>query len=132
VRILTVRSRKDFLRVQRGTEMSARNGDMAILCKKTEEKYTQVTNSRRLTEFVRIGLVVTKKIDKRAVVRNRIKRRIRAITNIFLIYHCNLYINHVDYVIVLRRNVSDASHLLLLQSVQKLLGEIRAKYEQCQ
>ncbi|MDR2777600.1 MAG: hypothetical protein LBB24_02425, partial [Rickettsiales bacterium] len=66
MRILTIRARKDFLRVQRGAELTAKNGNMIILSRKTEEKYTEITNRRRLAEFTRIGFVVTKRIDKRA------------------------------------------------------------------
>ncbi|MDR3079005.1 MAG: ribonuclease P protein component [Rickettsiales bacterium] len=129
MKILTVRSRRDFLRVQRGAEVTVKNANMLILCRRTEEKYTQVTSRQRLGEFSRIGFVVTKKVDRRAVARNRIRRRIKGVINIILRNHCNLYINHIDYVLVLRRNVLNSSHLELLQGFGKLLGEIRMKYD---
>jgi ribonuclease P protein component len=132
VKIIAIRSRKDFLRVQREAGLTVKNRNMVIMCKNTDRKYIKVAVKGRPTEFARIGLVVTKRIDKRAVVRNRIKRRIRAISHIILANHCNLYINHVDYVIVLRRNISDVSYSELLQNVKKLFNEIRIGYGQHQ
>ncbi|MDR1494471.1 MAG: ribonuclease P protein component [Rickettsiales bacterium] len=129
MKILTIKARRDFLRVQRGAELSVKNSKMLILCSRTEEKYTRITEHQHLKEFVRIGFVITKKLDRRAVTRNRLRRRIKTVTNIILINHCNLYANHIDYIIILRRDAIDSSYLELLQSFKKLLSEIRIKYE---
>ncbi|MDR1425980.1 MAG: ribonuclease P protein component [Rickettsiales bacterium] len=132
MKILSIKSRKDFLRAGEKTGIAARGKNMVILSRDTDRKYTEQAIYQRIGEFVRIGLVVTKKISKKAVVRNRIKRRIRAINNMILLNHCNLYINNTDYVIVLRRNISDVDHLKLLEDIKNLLSEIRVKHERNQ
>jgi len=75
--LLTIRSRQDFLRTQKNAAKTVHTKNIIILKKKSPEKYLEVTNEKRAEEFIRLGLVVSKKIDKKAVTRNKVKRRFR-------------------------------------------------------
>lgn len=61
--------------------------------------------SRQTTKTSRLGLVVTKKLDKRAVVRNKIKRRLRDIVRHLL----PEFVAQRDFVIIARQGVTELS-----------------------
>jgi ribonuclease P protein component len=102
---------------------------MILLGKSTEAKNIKPGKCGDFLEFFRVGFVVTKKIDRRAPMRNRIRRRIRAILRTLLLNHCNLYSNHVDYVLVMLENLSGISYADLLRDMEKLFSEFRIKYD---
>lgn len=72
--ILSVKSRKDFLRIQEECQNSFKNNSSILLYKETSEK---ILDKFLQKDFVRLGICVTKRIDKKAVVRNKIKRIFR-------------------------------------------------------
>jgi ribonuclease P protein component len=102
---------------------------MLLLGKNMEAKSIENISVENSRESSRIGFVVTKKVDKRATVRNRIRRRIKAILRAILLNHCNLYINHVDYVMIVLEDFSSISYDELFSSVRKLFGEFKVKYD---
>lgn len=55
--------------------------------------------SKNTTDRSRLGLVVTKKLDKRAVARNKIKRRLREVFRSLL----PEFVTHRDIVIIARQ-----------------------------
>lgn len=73
----TIKSRADFLRVQKSEIKWIRPGFIALALPRQQ---AEPATKDRLTH--RMGYVVTKKLDKRATVRNRVKRRLRAMAQI--------------------------------------------------
>jgi len=62
----------------------------------------------------RLGLVISKKVDKRAVQRNRIKRIVReSFRNAELEIHC-------DYAVLARGNVTSLANKEIFESIDKL------------
>jgi ribonuclease P protein component len=102
---------------------------MVLLGKQTSIKNIEANSSKNFGEFVRIGFVITKKIDKRATVRNRIRRRIKAVLRTILLNHCNLYRCHTDYVLIVLENLSSISYADLLCIVEKLFSKFKMKYD---
>lgn len=64
----------------------------------------------------RLGLAVSRKVDKRAVGRNRIKRRLRERYR-----HLRPYLQARDYVVVARAGAACASHVELIAAFERLL-----------
>lgn len=122
-KIFTIKARKDFVKVQKNSLFKAVGNDIIILCKETDEKYFIEDN------FSRCGLVVTKRIDKRAVIRNKIKRKIREIIRFLSKNSCNLFINRMDYVIIAKNSFLLNSHAFLIEEIKELLFKIKVKYE---
>lgn len=125
MKILTVKRRADFIDIQNNYDKKITTKDLVLLCKKTAEKYTKVTEKRRLTEFIRIGLTVTKKIDKRAVIRNRIKRLLREINRNLMKNYENLYVKHYDYEFIAKKTIVDCNYNDLLEEIKYLLENLK-------
>ncbi len=105
MRFETIKKRADFIRIQKSEVKWIRPSFIALATPRCYPQHEvleiQIKNKVLITDFLdsrpavednnkkiqveplqnRIGYVVTKKIDKRAVVRNRIKRRLRALVN---------------------------------------------------
>lgn len=78
------------------------------------------------TENCRLGVVVTKKVDKRAVVRNKIKRQAREIFRLNRIYFKTPY----DILFIARKSAIDCSFELMRRQVVAALwkhGFIKSK-----
>ena len=73
-----------------------------------------------LTAEARLGITVTTKIDKRAVVRNRIKRRIR---EVFRLHRSQLR-KPIDIVVVARR---ESGTIAYRDFEREILGALRSK-----
>jgi ribonuclease P protein component len=70
--------------------------------------------------YHRFAFVVSKRIDKRAVVRNRLKRVLREIA-----YEYSLAYNEgVDFLFVVKKNFSDAPRLQIEEEVIKALKSL--------
>ncbi|WP_457565089.1 ribonuclease P protein component [Caminibacter sp.] len=67
-------------------------------------------------EFLRVAPVVSKKISKKAVVRNKIKRRIRHLAKEFL--------NRGKFVIVANCDISEIDFEILKDDFKKISGKI--------
>ncbi len=81
----------------------------------------------------RVGFVVSKKVDNRAVVRNRVKRRLRAILRHEKPLYARRADGAVDVVVAARPETKDASFAALrddvrvaLQAALSRLGEAKA------
>jgi len=74
--------------------------------------------------YSRLGLVISKKVDKRAVQRNRIKRIIReSFRNTDFEVHC-------DYAVLARGNISSLSNKEIFDSINYLWGQAQSKVKQ--
>ena len=105
LRVHRVRNKRDFQRIQGGGRRLHGRNLLVLVCDSTVE------NSR-------LGLVVSRRVDKRAVVRNRIKRRLR---EIFRLNHSRL-LKPVDIVIVARREAALAEFSEIEREILKALG----------
>jgi ribonuclease P protein component len=102
---MRLRRRVEFLHVQNtGTRLYAKQ--FLIL-------YTPGATARN-----RLGVVVTRKVDKRAVKRNHIKRRLR---EVFRLSQLKL-LSPFDFVIIARKNAVDCSYA---EVERQILGALR-------
>lgn len=75
----------------------------------------------------KIGFVVSKKIDKRAVIRNKIKRRMR---ESFKIYLKEKEIPYLSLIMSAKENAKNADFQITLKSVYKLMDKMANKFIQ--
>lgn len=68
----------------------------------------------------RLGITVTKKIDKRAVKRNKIKRRVRAIFRL----NQHLFRENFDIIIIARKNAAEIEYK---DTAREILGTLQFK-----
>ena len=73
------------------------------------------------------GFVVSKKIDKRAVIRNKIKRRMR---ESFKIYLKEKEIPYLSLIMSAKENAKNADFQITLKSVYKLMDKMANKFIQ--
>lgn len=123
MKILSVRSRQDFLSIQKNNENSYATKNIVFLQKRTLEKYTKISSKQRCEEFVRLGLSVSKKISKKAVVRNRVKRLLR---EAFRIVEANKFYKHNDYVIIARVAILESNVSDLVGDINLCLSKIHS------
>lgn len=125
MKILTIKRRADFVNIQQNYDSKFVSNCLVVLCKKTEKKYRKITAKNRAKDFVRLGYTVTKKIDKRAVVRNRVKRLLRE-ANAELIKNCSsLYINNYDYEFIAKKNILGYTYDKLLKEIKFSIKNIK-------
>ena len=80
-------------------------------------------------EYIRLGITATKKIDKRAVVRNTIKRKVREIFRTLVKNNTDLFVNNCDYEVITRKSILDISFTELQNEFIKSLQNIKEQYE---
>lgn len=102
---MRIRRRAEFLRVQ--------NTGERLYAKQFLILYTP-----GVTPQNRLGVVVTRKVDKRAVMRNHIKRRLR---EVFRLSQQNIQCPF-DFVIIARKNAVDCSYA---EVERQILGALR-------
>lgn len=95
-KFLILKKRKDFLKAAKDITMVTKNVMLQAACRLSDEN---VNNAR-------IGFTATKKLGK-ANVRNRVKRRLRAIIQELYI---DVTLDNVDYVLVGRFNTYSCSY----------------------
>lgn len=93
---LILKKRKDFLKAAKDITMVTKNVMLQAACRLSDEN---VNNAR-------IGFTATKKLGK-ANVRNRVKRRLRAIIQEL---YTDVTLDNVDYVLVGRFNTYSCSY----------------------
>ena len=71
----------------------------------------------------RFGLSVGKKISNKAVIRNKLKRRLKSIVD----NHKNLYQNNKDYIIIMKRSCLEATYQELEKSFIDIFNKINKK-----
>lgn len=69
--------------------------------------------------YPRFGFVVSKRVDKRAVVRNSIKRRVRACVEEKL----NAFPKGFDFLFILKKSVYAATHETICQHIDQVLSK---------
>lgn len=126
MKLYTIKKRREFIKLQKEPSIKYSGKTTTILFRDTDEKYT-INNQE---QFVRIGIVATKKIDNRAVIRNKIKRRIREAIRKISKETCNLFINHSDYELIAKKDFLDYKYQEIVSDLKDILQRVKIKYEQ--
>lgn len=100
--ILPIKSRQQILKEREKPDFFCSSGCLMLFKNKTPEKNLGPTSKYRSTDFVRTCIVVSKKIHLKAVVRNKLRRRIKeAFRNI----DKTLLENQHDYQIIAKHSI---------------------------
>lgn len=113
-KILTFKKRKDFLRVARGHYVATHN--MVL----------QATPSLSETDDIMVGYTATKKIGN-AVIRNKSKRRLRAVVASVLRKYA---LAHIDYVFIARHSTAECDFQDLQRDTVYALKKINKNFTQ--
>ena len=89
-----------------------------------KNKYYVLYSKKNNLNHYRFGISVGKKICN-AVGRNKLKRQIRNILD----YHKNLYSNHMDYIIIVRKSSLGEDYSILEENLVNLLKRMEEYYE---
>jgi ribonuclease P protein component len=116
--IFSVKNNREFEEISKEYDDAYYTSRVVVLKKKSPEKYVKVSDEKRANAFVRLGLVVSKKIDNRAVRRNLIKRRLRAAFSEVIKGMGSEEINHTDFVIIARKFANDAEYSKLVEDLR--------------
>jgi ribonuclease P protein component len=118
LKVIRMKKRRDFVAVQDGHEFKVHGKNILLLVKRTSDFYL---NKNRRVDICRDGIVATKKISKRAVVRNRIKRIIRELIRINREYLAVGF----DYEFIAKKGFLESDFRTLKGEVKWLLSKIR-------
>ena len=100
--ILPIKSRQQIVKERNNPDFVCSSGCIILFKSRTPEKNLGPTSKYRSTDFVRICIVVSKKIHLKAVVRNKLRRRIKeAFRNI----DKTLLENQHDYQIIAKHTI---------------------------
>jgi len=106
----SIKIREDFVKISEEGNSSTQDGfilqSLSYLDKKTNK---------------RLGITVTKKIGS-AVVRNRCKRRLKAIANEIILYYGK---ERTDYVLIARKKTLNRNTELLKKDLMRALSELK-------
>lgn len=115
-----LRHHKDFGAVyQKGIRKNTSDLALRALRHQQEPELAQDTDTLKSPRPTRIGISISKKVSKAAVVRNRIKRQIRAALRQMLPYISLGW----DLVIVVKPTAQQCNYDEFLQQLEKLLAQ---------
>lgn len=114
--ILPIKSRIQILQERESPEFFIKTGSMILLYIPTPQR--NINYNSRVTDFVRLLAVVSKKISKKAVVRNHIRRKIK---EAFKKVDKTLLKNQYDYQIIARHSIVDMSVESIAKDIEKCL-----------
>jgi ribonuclease P protein component len=116
--ILPIKSRQQILEGRNNAEKIIHGHSILLIITPTPAKNAEVSERYRATNFVRLLPVVTKKINKKAVVRNKLKRRIK---EVFKNINDGLLKNKYDYQIIAKQHLIDTKFKDLAKDIEKCL-----------
>lgn len=102
------------------------NKDFSIILNKrkfAKNKYYTIYYNDKSEKYYRFGLSVGKKISKRAVDRNKLKRRLKSIID----NNKNYYQISKDYIIIMKGSCLEASYEELEKAFQDIMNSINKK-----
>jgi len=119
--LYTLKKRSDFVEISKSGNSIAAKG-VVVLAMKRKNIPTSLLDKN----IVRVGYTVTKKVGN-AVVRNRIKRRFRAIANSIM---PQLAMSGYDYVFIARYHSVDRTFSSLEKDISYALHSLRKNYDE--
>lgn len=122
MKLIKIKKRLDFVDIQKNFDTKIYSKNFIFLIKQTDEKYI---NKNTNVEICRFAPVATKKINKRAAVRNRIKRIIRDIIQKLFKYNNELFLKNNDYEIIARNEFSDIKYTSLYKEIEESLQKVK-------
>jgi len=118
---ISIKKRADFLAISK-SNLRFHSKTSLILAGKTSEKYLLNPHTKKIDDFCRFGLTVSKKIGN-AVVRNKAKRRYR---QAFLQLHKEQFTyNHFDYSIIAKKEIVNFSFQNIYDDLKFCLKHIK-------
>jgi ribonuclease P protein component len=118
VKILPLKSRQQIIKERDRPEYVCSFGCVVLFANPTPEKNLGVNAKYRANNFVRLCLVVSKKIHKKAVVRNKLRRRIK---EAFRLVNQELLKNKYDYQILVKHSIFYSSVITIKHHIEKCL-----------
>lgn len=129
MKLLTIKSRQDFLRIQNNFKIKYySNNFLILLLESNTNNIKQQTINNINNNYVKLGITATKKIDKRAVIRNTIKRKVREIFRILIKNNADLFINNCDYEVITKKSILDVPFTELQNEFIKCLQNTKEQY----
>jgi len=123
MKILTIKSRKHIVEDRNNADASYSTKSFILFICPTPLKNIGPNKKYRAVEFTRLGIVVTKRIHKNAVIRNKFRRRIR---EAFKMVDKSLLKNCYDYEIIARQGIFNININGLVSDVEKCLrGKVK-------
>ncbi|MDR0572048.1 MAG: ribonuclease P protein component [Rickettsiales bacterium] len=121
LRLIRIKKRRDFVALQENVEFKASGRHVLILTKRTDDSYI---NKNPHVDISRNGVVATKKISKKAVVRNKIKRILRELIR----SNADPFVRNVDYEVITKKTLLQNRFNILQSEFRELLEKIRKYY----
>ena len=120
MRIFKIKSRLEFVDIQNNCSRSLATNKIILLYKKIEDVEI---NKSKIKNFSKFGVCVTKKIDKRAVVRNRIKRLLRE--GFRIVSSSDDYIlNNYKYEIIAKKCIVNFNFNYIREDISSLVKQL--------
>lgn len=124
MRILSIKSRQQILKDRENAEEVWTGKNAIFFITPTPKENIGPSSKYRAKNFIRMIPIVTKKIDKKAVVRNKLRRRLK---EAFRAVDRSLLKEKYDYQILARHSLFQASFKELIKDLEKSLrGEAMA------
>lgn len=116
--ILPIKSRSRILKERKNPESAYKSKYIMLIVSPTPEKNIGPNAKYRATNFVCFLTVVSKRIHNRAVIRNKLRRRIK---EAFKLVDVTLLKNKYDYQIIARHSIFKASVQSIKEDIEKCL-----------
>ena len=116
--ILPIKSRLQIVEGRKKSESIWTGKNIIMFITPTPEKNAITSSKYRAEEFVRLLPILSKKIHKKAVVRNKFRRRIK---EAFRLIDKNLLKNKYDYQILAKQSIFKATVSNLIEDIENCL-----------
>lgn len=118
--ILPIKSRRQVLSGRDNYERAYKGVYFLFIISQTPPKNAVQSKKYRATDFVRFLAIVSKKISRKAVIRNKLRRRIK---EAFRLVDKQLLQNKYDYQMIVRRSIFRASMQDIKEEIEKCLKD---------
>ena len=118
--ILPIKSRRQILSGRDNYERAYKGTYFLFIISQTPPKNAVQSKKYRATDFVRFLAIVSKKISRKAVIRNKLRRRIK---EAFRLADKQLLQNKYDYQMIVRRSIFKASMQDIKEEIEKCLKD---------
>ena len=118
--ILPIKSRRQILSGRDNYERAYKDTYFLFIISQTPPKNAVQSKKYRATDFVRFLAIVSKKISRKAVIRNKLRRRIK---EAFRLVDKQLLQNKYDYQMIVRRSIFKASMQDIKEEIEKCLKD---------